>query len=326
MKRLTNVLPISIVSSLLLVLLAGCYTQLATTRDEERPRRYYTYGDDRVEQEDTIATEERGYRDDYDPYYDSWRTRSHFMFRFYYPAVYSYWAYDPWFTDCFYFYDPWICGTPFIGYPYWYSYRYRPFYSGYYSPYRFYRNPYYWGEVVYVPGSGVASRTRNSGVRRTGEDGGAVRDGSGRYTSGSSGSFGMPASRTSGGSRGEVSGRSATRTRSGEQSGYDRGSRGGEVSGRTRGTSSHRGSYTPPASRSGESGRSSSPAPSRRGSGGGESRGSGSTRSRDNSMPASSYTPPAQPSPSSAPAVSAPSSGSGSGGSRSSGATRSRDH
>jgi len=324
----------------LTLLSTGCYTQLATVREDVEDRYSYRSDDRTVEDDDTArAHSDCATCDD-----DFYRMRYRIGFRYYYPSFSSFYfsAYDPWYYDpwlCSY--DPWICGTPFVGRPYWYNWYWAGYYGGYYpgyyggfSPYGYYRSPYYYYPGVVVV-SGGTTRTRDSGYRRTG---GATRadDGYGRIgTSGSS--FAPPAaSRTaSGGSRDGGATRSVG---SGVESsrGSGRVRDGGEAVGTSRGTSTGGRSYSPP-SRSG--GGSSGAAPSSRGSsGGGSSRGSGSTRGRYDAMPFSSSAPASTPAPSaSAPAyhppamsvpsgaVSAPAPSGGGESNRGSGATRSRD-
>jgi hypothetical protein len=330
--------PLVLAQSLALFL-TGCYTQLATVREDVEERYSYRSDNRTVEDDDTARAQSDCATCDADFY----RPRYRIGFRYYYPSyssfsfsTYNPWYYDPWLCS----YDPWICGTPFVGRPYWYNWYWAGYYGGYYPgyytsyyPYWYYRSPFYYpGVVVLSEGS---TRTRDSGYRRTG---GATRadDGYGRIgTSGSS--FAPPAaSRTvSGGSRDAGATRSVG---SGVESsrGSGRVRDGGEAVGTSRGTSTGGRSYSPP-SRSGEG--SSGSAPSSRGSSsGGSSRGSGSTRGRYDSMPSSGSTPPSTPAPSSgAPAynppamsvpsgaVSAPAPSGGGESNRGSGVTRSRD-
>jgi hypothetical protein len=341
MKTLRSSIPPTLFSLVAVFWLAGCYTQLATTRDE-RTRYTDSYREEVSNQEaDSAYEEEDRYGGYADPYDDYWRTRSRFMFRYYYPSFYSSWAYDPWYSDCYYAYDPWICGTPFVSYPYWYSYRMRPwYYSSFYSSpysYYYYRYPYYGGHDFAVVSSAV-SRTRDSGYRRSGESDGYDRSGTGRSGSSSGSSFGMPASRSGSASAGAVSrGESSTgRTRSSEPAVESRGNRGGESTGRARSSSTGNGSYTPPSRSSGGSRQvSPAPAPSSRGNSSGGQRSSGSSRGRNEYSVVPSNTPPAQPAPSPsyspspaqsyAPPPAASAAPASSGGSRSSGATRGRD-
>ncbi len=128
------------------ILLSGCHTQLRTTRnlddyDQEESvssQRDYESEDDAVQDdsdEESYTNEESssGYSSGYN---DSWH--SNWGFSYYYPQ--SYWpssAYmtawnDPWMYDRYWSYYPnysyhsyssypWYCGTPYIGYPYYYS-------------------------------------------------------------------------------------------------------------------------------------------------------------------------------------------------------------
>lgn len=302
-------------SALIITLLPGCYTQLATT-DEEQPAASAYRSDD----QDSNVVEPR-----YDRYgyYDDWRYRSRVRvgFRFYYPSWYVH--YDPWFYgftyyDCFdpWFYDPWICGTP-VYYPYPYPYYYYGFRSSFFYPYY----PYY--PVVIVSSGKVGSgRSRDFGYRRSD----ATRDGFGGRsavgtTSPTPPAAGISGSRSGGSSRWEPSGE---RSRSGStaapspsrnsspesvgRSGSRSGSSGKESGSRSSGTSGGRRSEGSRRSNSSEVRGWTPPA-------------SGS------SSPAPSYSPPSAPSaPSYSPAPSsssAPSGRSGGEGSRSSGASRS---
>lgn len=323
------------------LLFSGCYTQLATVRDDVEERYSYRSDDRTVEEDDTS----RAQRDCANCDDDWYRSRYRFGFRYYYPSYSSFYFstfYDPWYYDpwlCYY--DPWICGTPFVGRPYWYNWYWAGYYGGYYPgyyggyyPYGYYRYPYYPGVIVV---SGGTTRTRDSGYRRTG---GVTRSGDGYGRIGTSGSSytTSPASRTS--SSGSRNGGATRSVGSGIESsrGSGRVRDGGEAVGTSRGTSTGGRSYSPP-SRSG--GGSSSSAPSSRGSSGGSSggssRGSGSTRGRYDSVPFSDYSRPSTPAPSSSPPTysppamsfpsTAPSTPASSGGesNRGSGATRSRD-
>lgn len=333
----TVYLPLILLPSAALVL-SGCYTQLATVRDDVEER-YSSRTDDRtVEGDDTT-----GAQSDCTDCKDDWfRSRYRLGFRYYYPSYSSFYFstfYDPWYYDPWYcYFDPWICGTPFVGRPYWYNWYWAGYYGGYYPgyyggyyPYGSYRYPYYYPGVIVV--SGGTTRTRDSGYRRSG---GVTRSGDGYGRLGTSGPSytAPPASRTSsGGSRDGGATRSVgSGVESSRGSGRVRDS--GDAVGTSRGTSPGGRSYSPP-SRSG--GSSSGSAPSSRGSSGGSARGSGSTRGQYDAMPFSNHsqpstpTPSYSPSPSNTPAMSFPSAAaasvtSGSGESnRSSGATRSRD-
>jgi hypothetical protein len=330
-RLLASIIPLFALS----IFLSGCYTELATTRDDDQGT--YTSKPERArvsEPQDTTATNQDSYYDDY----DQWHGHNRVGFGYYYP---SNWYWDFAFGDPYYYGSPYYGGM--YGYPSYYGYwnRWNPYYSGYgygygYTPYGYYSGyPY----VVYAGGGGGRnSQTRDSGYRRTG---GTSRTGGyvGAYGGSTGSSLNLPPSSRRSGGQGSGSVAPANR-RSESPSG--RASR----------------SYSSP---SGSSGRSSaapsrSAAPSVRSypsSGGsrspeGGTRTSGSSRSRGYSeapasgyyrteassqrgssapsssprySPAPSYSPPA----SSAPASSspAPSSGGGDGGSRSSGATRS---
>ena len=167
------------IMGLFLMMFSGCYTQLGTTRDEQ-----ISQGDDNstAQSEQNRSTYSResspygsqqsNYVDD-DNYYDSY-PRYHVGFSYYYPS--SYWpsyaftvAYNnPWRYDSYSSYDPWLCGTPYVTYPWYgnspYSY-YSSGYSGYYSTplYAYYHYGY---SYVAVP------------VRRTSRNFGTTRDGS----------------------------------------------------------------------------------------------------------------------------------------------------
>lgn len=329
--------PLILIPSLTL-LFSGCYTQLATVRDDVEDRYSYRTDDRTVEDDDTARAQ-----GDCTTCDDDWyRSRYRFGFRYYYPSYssFSFSTYDPWYYDpwlCSY--DPWVCGTPFVGRPYWYNWYWAGYYGGYYPgyyggyyPYGYYRYPYYPGVVVV---SGGTTRTRDSGYRRTG---GATRAGDGYGRIGTSGSSytAPPASRTSGG--GSREGGATRSAGSGVESsrGSGRVRDGGGTVGTSRGTSTGGRSYSPPSPSGGGS---SGSAPSSRGSsGGGNSRGSGSTRGRYESMPSSDYSRPSTPTPSYSPpaynppamsfpsaAPSAPVSSGGGESNRGSGATRSRD-
>jgi hypothetical protein len=122
----------------LILLLAGCYTQIAI---DERPYKKYSYDYDSYDKE---------YDDSYsDTLYDSEGNVYNFHFynypfgyrKFfwgYYPRIYigigigHLWYYDPWYWD-YWYYDPWF--YPTIVYPigYWYPYYWYPrYYWNYY--------------------------------------------------------------------------------------------------------------------------------------------------------------------------------------------------
>ena len=176
--------------------LSGCYTQLSTTRDEqEEDEEYATQRDNN----DSSYTEDYD-RDGYDypgrsGYYDNYGygsgyTNARIGFSYYYPSYY--WpsslfsaAYaDPWFYDCYSYYDPWRCGTysmryPYYGYGYYSSYNYYPYY---------YRYPYYYSYNArpVKHGSREFGSTRGSSGGR-----GTINAGSDNYGTGRTG-FDLP--------------------------------------------------------------------------------------------------------------------------------------
>ena len=137
---------IASVAALLLFVLSGCYTQVATVR-EEQPQARQDYDTLQDHPEGYAAEGDTNYEENENPpvvnnyYGNGWHPWA--GFNYYYPSYYwpSYAfgvAYnDPWFYDSYWAYDPWWCGTPYIGYPYYGSYYSRPAFYGYgiYSPY-----------------------------------------------------------------------------------------------------------------------------------------------------------------------------------------------
>ena len=163
-----------------LMLLPGCYTQLSTTRDDDREDDR-AYSSRELNDEDTSGVEnqddayDNGYR--YDNYYDeSWHHRGQIGFSYYYP---TYWpstyfaaAYsDPWYfgLGC----DPYYFGSPYYYYPR----------AAYYSPWYSYYNPYYYygygGYYGYGSNrySAYKPSIRTFGSERTGSGGRPVTGG-----------------------------------------------------------------------------------------------------------------------------------------------------
>jgi hypothetical protein len=162
-----------------ILLLAGCYTQLGTVRnlpmtDEERYEAYQPGpSEDDTEATPDYDTPPPTRRFDYDDYYYDryeWYPRYRWYFSYYYPSYY--WpsttfavAYgNPWYYDCYWWYDPWICGTPYV------TYRYYPGWYGHYYSYYPYRYQSY-----YVSGGGGVRTNRDFGSTR----GRSVRTGGG---------------------------------------------------------------------------------------------------------------------------------------------------
>ncbi len=129
-----------------LLVLGGCYTQVAL-REPSDWDRGYTQNDDEYgyyDEDTTNAQDSTGYYDDYysSPYYNPYRR---YYFGYYPPSGFalSFGYYNPWYYD---YYDWWWCGTCLTWNPWWYSYGYYGYYPynyyGYYDYYpRYY--PYY---------------------------------------------------------------------------------------------------------------------------------------------------------------------------------------
>ena len=184
--RLTNIANILSIAALAVFLHSGCYTQLATVRSEvvyEEETRFYP--NEQLEEDEEYVTEEDSVDEVYDSrdYYEyadqDQSPRYHLYFRYYHPSSYYWSAYhDPYFDpyyDCYSYYDPWICGTPFVFYPWpgYYPWYYRhSFYFGY--RYAYYDPGYYYG----YPGYGYSQRFFGHGGRhRTNRDFGSTRGG-----------------------------------------------------------------------------------------------------------------------------------------------------
>jgi len=170
MKRRTEILAILAGATLAALLFAGCYTRVATMRDErDADRDQYSYqgstndtGYAGADSGDYASGEQSPYYDD-----DSWNySHPRVGFSYYYPSYYwpSYAfsaAYgDPWYFDSYWAYDPWWCGTPYVAYPV-------------YRPYHFYGFGYYPYGYGYGYGYGHGGRpirtvTRNFGSTRAG--------------------------------------------------------------------------------------------------------------------------------------------------------------
>ncbi|MDA0986561.1 MAG: hypothetical protein O3A55_03050 [Bacteroidetes bacterium] len=153
----------------------GCYTQLATIDEDERPRRrsrerinYYTESDSIIDNESktTIINNYNYFEDD-----DFRRSRFRASFYFYSPHRQYGW-YDPFYYNNPWHYswqhdwyngfdDPWYYYRPgfyvVYPYPYWYQPNY---YGGYNSPYY---NPYYGSNWSYNSGDNLENRRRGGG-------------------------------------------------------------------------------------------------------------------------------------------------------------------
>ena len=285
MKTTYTILLTTGVVILLLALLPGCYTQLATIQDEEQTG-YAVQAPDTTYAQAGAAEQypEAGETIINNYYYDDWHP-FHFGYNYYYPSYYwpSYAfsvAYaDPWAYDSYWAYDPWWCGTPYLGYG-WGQY-----------PGMYYYPPY----AAYPAGPGntyaaANNRTRTFGVTRGGGSRGTVagsaRTGNGyspTTTAGSDRGGYVPAGRTL--DPGSV--------RPGTASGPATGSNGTNKAAPTRTTGTRvpayvPGGYSPPATRQ----------PASSGNDDHRARTTGSTRG--SSTP--SYTPPPSRAPSPTPA------------------------
>jgi hypothetical protein len=263
MKSTIRLLNLSVSLFALAIFASGCYTQLATTRDEDQTSDRPGYEASRSYNDaDTVAA--RGISD----FDEDVRGQYRAGFDFYYPSA--------WYWGAGFYGDPIynLYGYPgYYGYPYnYYGYGY-PGYGygyGYYGGF----NPYYgyngYPFVTYAPGGTRYSQTRNAGYRRSGLN---RTDGySGGLRASVSSSLGVsPASRRSS-SPGGTTVAPANR-RSGTQ--INRGTARSSVSGspsRARSFAAPSGSSTPSA-RSTPSGGSRAPSSS-------APRSSGTTRSR----------------------------------------------
>ena len=164
-------------ATVLFFLLSGCYTQLRTERYErsEAQQKYREQPQEQersyAEQTDTSVSPEgntiiNNYY--YDDNYADWHPRYHVGFSYYCPSYYwpSYAftvAYNnPWYYDYYYAYDPWWCGTPYVGY-------YYPYYPSYY---------YYYPHYTYGYGGNYTAGRVHHGTR----DFGSTRGGTTRGT------------------------------------------------------------------------------------------------------------------------------------------------
>jgi hypothetical protein len=307
MKTIRFLLTLPLFLGLSVVLFQGCYTQLATTKDEESS---YQQEESSYQEEEQPATNQ-SYDNNYYNDYDDWRSRSYIGFSYYYPSWRTSWGWD----GCIYpaYWDPWY--SPSF-YPY---YGYSPYYSSWYSypTYGYYLTPYGYNHNT------RQYATRNFGYQRSGNarrDYGVVRS----TTSGSTETGTIYDSR--GGSvRGNITIPNATSTSTrqvGTNPATVRSSRSGAVtpgqsSGRVSTSRSSRGTsqpsvITPRTVRS----RGTSV---QRGSSSRSAEGSGSSSRSD--TPAPTYTPPPQ---RTSPPQSAPSPRNDGGEQRSSGSGRSR--
>ena len=152
MKTRYSVLFAAILFAAAIISFSGCYTQMATIEEEERPA-YRNYDDS------TSSTEYDGEYRDYQ--------RSYVGFYYYYPAWRS-WYVDPWYCSVV-VWDPWWSPwwwTPAVIYPspYWWHHGYYGFHH-----YAYYDYGYYGWTYNYSYGASTRwYNTRNSGVRRTG--------------------------------------------------------------------------------------------------------------------------------------------------------------
>ncbi len=294
------------------IIASGCYTQLATIRDEDQTSARSRYDESRpYDDADTVAVQGTS---DYD---EDVRGNFHAGFDFYYPP--------PWYWDSGYG-DPYYYGYGY-GYPGYYGYPYSYYgygygYFGAFVPYYAYRGyPF----VTYAGGGARYNQTRNSGYRRSGFNRGTGLPGG--MSASVSSSFSLPvtgersssqgaravatSNRRSGMSANQVATRRyvsvpSTRVRSVATQNRPSAPRGGSSASRV---------SRVPASRS--RGYSGSPTSGYyRYNGGSPRTGNPSSGSPRSSSP--SYTP----SPSTAPSSPSPSSSGSSGGSRSSGSTR----
>ncbi len=241
MKRILLLFGLSTAVLLLALALNGCYTQLGTVSNGSG------YNDDYAppSQDDSSYAYDQGMEDgdqyqnqpgDY-TYNDSWwYNHPRVGMNYYYPSYY--WpsmafdaAYnDPWFYDSYWnSYDPWICGTPYVRYPY-YGGLYSPYYGSYYG---YYGYGYGYG-VNYGGGYGYGTyaashRTRNFGSTRGSND--ATVGGRGTNNPG----YVQPPSMNTGGGSLPVGARWGGSTNNGRTSG---GNRSGVTNTSTRGSNS----------------------------------------------------------------------------------------
>lgn len=155
---------------LFLLIFSGCYTQLASMRDEqEGDEEYTTTGQ---QNNDSIISENEGgeYRDESGCCEDSYRP--HVGYSYYYPS--SYWpsaafslAYaDPWFYDYAWRYSSWYNYYSSAWYPY---YGYNPYY---YNPAYYYGNDYGYGTSLYSGGRRTDGSILSAGRDRDVQAGG----------------------------------------------------------------------------------------------------------------------------------------------------------
>lgn len=246
-----------------LLWLTGCYTQLATTRDEGR----YDYS--AAEDDTTGNNYEQAYADsDFNGgYYDDNGEVPGYRYGFdyYYPTVgFGFSTYDLWYSryNGWYYYDPFICGTYYPSiYAGWYPYWRYPGYNFY--PYNYHHT--YAGTLGRGGYGGVRTigSTRGGNAVRGGNEGGyrgAPASGASNLPTGyrsSSGTRSNPPAATPRVSTGRRSdgARGKSAVRSGSRSGTTRSGGGRQSRGQAPRT------YTPPRN-TGGSGRSYSPPPS----------------------------------------------------------------
>lgn len=170
------------------ILLQGCYTQLATSYDDD---------------ESYAEKQNRSSSSSYS-WYDTYPSYSYWGFQYYYPSWHSYWYYERW----YWWYEPWYAPVVVVyPAPYWY-YRY------YYSPYWHTHN---WGWYEGRVGGGsvrTTSAPRTWGSQRPAE--GGYRDFGGSRNENMGGSITVPPAGRTGGTttRGSVvpDGNSSRRT------------------------------------------------------------------------------------------------------------------
>jgi hypothetical protein len=171
-KKITGFYGLQVIGLFLALSIAGCYTQLGSVRGEGEETEGYQQPPEQGYYE-TPADSNMGIINNYyfggylpSPYY-------RFSFSYYYPSYYWGWYNDPFFSDCYdpFFYNPWICGTPFVtyGYPGWYYHNYGfgyPYYGAgfYYYP----RGHYGAGEAFGGTRNFGSTRGSTRGLRETG--------------------------------------------------------------------------------------------------------------------------------------------------------------
>jgi len=178
MKTKLTILTLLSCVGLFLLIFSGCYTQLASMRDEqEGDEEYTTTGQ---QNNDSIISENEGgeYRDESGCCEDSYRP--HVGYSYYYPS--SYWpsaafslAYaDPWFYDYAWRYSSWYNYYSPAWYPY---YGYSPYY---YNPAYYYGYDYGYGTTVHSGGRRTDGSVLSAGRDRDARAGGYEIQNTGR--------------------------------------------------------------------------------------------------------------------------------------------------